>query len=62
MFKSGTEDVYVVKVIHKNYVVDKDLGSEDAIFANGKLLMSSTLFVKLYIFILTVSATEEILK
>ena len=39
MFKGGTEDEYIIKEIHENYIiVDKDLGSEDAFFVNGKIV------------------------
>ena len=39
MFKGGTEDEYIIKEIHENYIiVDKDLGSEDAILVNGKIV------------------------
>ena len=39
MFKGGTEDEYIIKEIHENYIiVDKDLGSEDAISVNGKIV------------------------
>ena len=38
MFKGGTEDDNIIKEIYKNYfVVDNDLGNEDAIFVNGTM-------------------------
>ena len=48
MFKDGTEDDNTVKEIYENYiVVDNDLGSEDAIFVNGKIVEDLTLLINI---------------
>jgi hypothetical protein len=61
MFKGGTEDDNIVKEIYKNYfVVDNDLGNEDAIFVNWKIVEDFNTLDKSCIFTLNVSTTQEL--